>query len=345
MIRFAIFQNWGLGDLVMTTPVIAEFRRLYPDAELTLVVQGPAQAALMKESPLVDQILVIPPRSDRLGLFRFFLSLRKKRFDVAFVGTRISVLLPWLLKTLAGVPVIVGDGHKSHFLYDIRNHIDPAVHRVDRMLVTFALWSGQPSARPQFPLPCSAEAVRDARKLLAGFGLQPGRFVIVHPGSSVSAGTDKRIPVEVARQVAKELLALRPELRIAYIFGPDEVDLIPAFLDGNDRDVILSGHSLPTTIAIITHAAGLIGTDSSLGHIAASFGIPTITLCGPTIPTETSPYGDKANVITRLRELECQPCWGTPLYGHCPYDVRCMNELPESEIVRIAASWEASDPQ
>lgn len=94
--HFGIFQNWGLGDLIMTTPVIAEFRRLYPDARLTLVVRGAAQASLLRDSPLIDRILVMPPRSDRKNLLRFFLKLRRENLDVAFVGSRISPLLPLL---------------------------------------------------------------------------------------------------------------------------------------------------------------------------------------------------------------------------------------------------------
>jgi heptosyltransferase-2 len=342
-VHFGIFQNWGLGDLVMTTPVIAEFRRAYPDAKLTLVVRGKAQAALMKDSDLIGQILDMPPRSERLALVRFFVGLRHQKFDAAFIGTRVSASLPWLLKVLTGVPVVIGDGEKSRFLYTVRNKIDPDVHRVDRMLATLAMWSGQSPMPPRFPLPRSETAFKEARSILDEMGLQPGQFLVLHPGSSVSAGTDKRIPVDVAKRLADSILRQRPEFSIAYIFGPDEVELISRFANLGEQQVVLSGQSLPITMAIISQAAGLIGTDSSLGHIAASFGVPTITLCGPTIPSETAPYGEKAKVITRLKKLECQPCWGTPLYGQCPYDVRCMNELPESEIVRMATAWDARD--
>jgi ADP-heptose:LPS heptosyltransferase len=323
----------------MTTPVIAEFRRLYPDARLTLVVRGAAQASLLKESPLIDRILVMPPRSDRKNLLKFFLKLRRENLDVAFVGSRISPLLPLLLRGLTGVPAVIGDGSRASFLYTIQNEIDPKVHRVDRMLQTFSMWSGRPPAEPRFPLPFSEETLRGVRSDLHDRGLESQRFVIVHPGSSVNAGTEKRIPVGVSRRIAAGLLAQRPGLKVVYIFGPDELDLMDSFKELSEQETIISGYSLPATIAAITQAAGLIGTDSSLGHIAASFGIPTITLCGPTIATETSPYGSKANVITRSETLECQPCWGTPLYGRCPYGVRCMNELPESHVVAIASSW------
>lgn len=341
--HIAIIQNWGLGDLVMTTPVIAEFRRLYPDSRLTLVVRGKPQAMLMEGSPLVDQILTMPARSDRKALARFILSLRREKFDVAFVGTRISSYLPWLLKILAGVHVIVGDSDKPSRVYDVRNKVDPKVHRVDRMLETFSIWSGRAPEAAQFPIPCHAKAVQEAGAVLARAGLVRGRFLVLHPGSSLTAGTDKRIPADVALRVAIDLLGRRPDLSVAYIFGPDEVDYIPAFADAGERQVVLSGHSLPVTIALISQAAGLIGTDSSLGHIAAAFGVPTATLCGPTIPSETAPYGHKADIVTRAEKLDCQPCWGTPLYGHCPYDVRCMRELPEPSIVDIAAAWPARE--
>lgn len=337
--HFAIVQNWGLGDLVMTTPVIAEFRRLYPDSRLTLIVRGPAQASLLADSPLVDQVLVMPARSELLGMLRFFLGLRQQHFDVAFVGTRISVLLPLLLKLVSRIRTIVGDGDELKFLYSVRNSIDPNTHRVERMLTTFSMWSGKEPAAPQFPLPCSHQLVSEARRDLANKGVRTGPFIIIHPGSSVNAGTDKRIPVAVAQRIAERLIRRHADLHIAYIFGPDEVDLLPRFSDIGEREILLSGYSLASTIAIIAQASGLVGTDSSLGHIAASFGVPTVTLCGPTIPTETAPFGDNAKVVKRLDVLECQPCWGTPLYGRCPYGVRCMNELPEAEIIAIASSW------
>ena len=340
--HFAIVQNWGLGDLVMTTPVISEFRRLYPDGRLTLVVRGKAQAALMAGSPLVDQILEMPANSDRLALFRFYRDLRRQHIDVAFVGTRIGGWLPWLLKGLAGVPTLIGDGRKEKypFIYRVRTKVDPAEHRVDRMLRTFSQWSRQQPAPAHFPIPCGDAATEQARSVLAAKGLRTGRFIVVHPGSSGgSGGLDKRIPVDVARRIADNIVKASPELSVAFVFGPDEVDLMDSFTRLGERQVTLSGQPLGTTIAVVSQASGFVGTDSALGHIAAAFDIPTATLFGPTIPTETVPYGGKAKVIRRLEKLECQPCWGTPLYGRCPYGARCMHELPESKIVDSAIAW------
>ncbi|WP_431235203.1 glycosyltransferase family 9 protein [Mycolicibacterium psychrotolerans] len=339
--HFAIVQTWGLGDLIMTTPVISEFRRLNPDSKLTLIVRGKPQAALMQGSHLVDQVLTMPPIGDRAAVLKFFLRLRKQHVDVAFIGSRIEGRLPAYLRILAGIPVIVGDGTNkgSRIFYAVRNQIDPEVHRVDRMLETFAMWSRRSPMAARFPIPRSEAALEEAETILADNDLQPGRYVVIHPGSSVSDGTAKRIPAEVARRIADQIVDKCADCAIAFIFGPDDGDLIPSYTGLAARQVILSGNSLQSTIAIISQAGGFIGSDSSLGHIAAAFAIPTITLFGPTIPTETAPYGENARVVRRLEKLECQPCWHTPLYGHCPYGVRCMHELPESLIVETAAAW------
>ncbi len=347
--HFGLFQTWGLGDLIMTTPVICEFRRLYPDGKLTLIVRGKAQAALMAGSDLVDEILVMPSSSDRLKLVKFFGGLREHKIDAAFIGTRISPLLALALKYISGISTIIGDGDASSKrlagVYTVRHSIDPSVHRVDRMLETFSLWSGQPVSPPGFPVTLDHDAHQEALKIIYEQNMQPGKFVVIHPGSSVAAGTDKRIPIDVAQRIASEVLEHNPGIKIGYALGPEELDLLPALQNGlQPRQVILTGHSLAVTAAIISEAMGLIAADSGLGHVASAFEVPTVTLFGPSIPSETRPYGPVASMAARETKLECQPCWGTPRYGHCPYDVRCMHELPEAHVVTVVLGWASQMP-
>ncbi len=337
--RFAIFQSWGLGDLVMTSPVVSEFRRLHPEAHLLLVVRGKAQAALLQASPLVDQIKVMPQRHEKAMLFRFFWNLRPDRIDVAYVGTRISPILPLLLRVVSGIRIIVGDGDRCSFLYTYRNSVDPLVHRVDRMLETFSLWSRHAPRAPVFRLPVPSSADTEATRVLADRRLTPGRYVVVHAGSSRGSAREKRIPVGVVRRFVGHLRAIDPESQLVLIFGPDDVDLLAAFEPLGEGFARLSSLELGVTIAILSRARGLIGTDSALGHIAAAFDVPTITLVGPTNPDETRPYGSRSLVVKRRESLPCQPCWGTPNYGNCPNGVLCMNELPVLDIVELVKSW------
>lgn len=340
--HFAIFQTWGLGDLVMTTPVISEFRRLYPEGQLTLIVGGRQQAELMKDSPFVDQVLQLPQTSTRISNFRFFFGLRRRGIDAAFMGTRIEPRFAWLLRGVGSIPVIIGDAVEvtHRYPYTLCNSIDPVEHRVDRMLKTFALWSQHPPSPPKFSIATKYDEVREAISFLVTKGLTPRRFVVFHPGSSGGPKQrDKRIPAEVARRVADNLVRSRDDVSIAFIFGPDDIDLIPHFKELGPRQVVLTDCPLSTTVAILSLATGFIGSDSGLGHIAAALDVPTITLIGPTNPSETATYGSRATTIKRLEKLECQPCWFGPLQGRCPHGIRCMHELPEYDIVATVMTW------
>lgn len=339
--HFAVFQPWGLGDLTMTTPVLAEFRRLHPGSKLTLIVGGPQQAALMKGSPLVDKILVLPNEATGVAQFMGFLKLRMKRIDVVFIGTRVARNIPSYLRHVSGIPVIIGDSlDGARDPYTVCNTIDPSQHRVERMLDTLALWTGQRPDPPHFSIGCVGQASGEVRTLLAEKSLQPGRFVVIHPGSAGGRiQRDKRIPAEVALRVAKTVVDNRADLSVAFILGPQDVGLIAELTQAGPRRVILSGCSLPTTVGILAQAAGFIGSDSGLGHIAAALGIPTVTLIGPTIPSETAPYGPRATTVQRRERLACQPCWYTPLRGQCPYGVRCMHELAEEDITTTVMTW------
>jgi ADP-heptose:LPS heptosyltransferase len=331
--HIAYFQNWGLGDLVMTVPALTELRRIYPEAKLTLVVRGKAQTALLEGNPLVDQVLNMPPRARKLALAKFLWRLRHERIDVAFVGTRISPLLPLLLRSITGVRTLVGDGAAAKFLYTVHVPVAEGVHRVDRMRQAVSAFSNAELDPVRFPLAVSASEQARADTYLLDRGLQRGSYIVIHPGSSAIAGTDKRIPAEVVRRTIAGIRARRPDARVALLFGPDELDLVDSYAPYDECVVAFTGTSLGVTQSLLAGARAFVGTDSAPGHLAAAAGTPTFTVAGPTKPLETAPWGPNARVVTRTEPFECQPCWGTPLYGKCPFGVRCMLGLPEEDLV------------
>ncbi|NLH81900.1 MAG: glycosyltransferase family 9 protein, partial [Phyllobacteriaceae bacterium] len=72
---------------------------------------------------------------------------------------------------------------------------------------------------------------------------------------------------------------------------------------------------------------------SAPGHLAAAFGVPTVTAVGPSDPDETRPWGPLSRVVRSREDLACRPCWFTPLHGNCPHQGRCMTEITSDQIV------------
>ena len=333
MKTIGVYQNWGLGDLVMTVPVLAELRRLHPEARIVLMVHGRPQGDLLASSPLVDEILQIPQSYKDVRQIRFFARLRAERLDAVFVGTRVSPLVAFMLRVVSGVRVVVGDGNRHRFLYTVRNRISPGVHRVERMLETLALWTGVRVDRPAFPLPISDEDRRSAAARLAAEGLADRRYVAHHPGSSRGRGNEKRLPQKLVREVIAALADRDPDLRHVLLFGPADRELIAQFEPLPPQAVILSDLRLGETEAVIAAAEAFLGSDSALGHIAAALGVPTVTAVGPSDPNETRPWGPLSRVVLSREDLACRPCWFTPLHGNCPHQGRCMTEITPDQIV------------
>ena len=77
--RIAVLRLGTLGDAMLTTPLYAGLKRLYPSAELT-VIASQWNATIAKNHPAVDTVVAIPP--GLRGLKQWGTTLISKRFDL-----------------------------------------------------------------------------------------------------------------------------------------------------------------------------------------------------------------------------------------------------------------------
>ena len=92
--------------------------------------------------------------------------------------------------------------------------------------------------------------------------------------------------------------------------------------------------SISQLINIISSIDLFITGDSGPMHLAASFQIPSITIFGPTIDTETSQWMNKKSVVVK-KNLDCQPCMQRvcPLKHH-----NCMKLIKANDILNAIDS-------
>lgn len=63
--HIAVLSFSALGDLLVALPFIAEIRRIYPYAQITLVCQRPAVAQLAQQLRIADTIHLLPQKARR----------------------------------------------------------------------------------------------------------------------------------------------------------------------------------------------------------------------------------------------------------------------------------------
>jgi heptosyltransferase-2 len=136
--------------------------------------------------------------------------------------------------------------------------------------------------------------------------------------------------VEIARKLVDERAA-----QVVILCGPNEKDVAREIARRADdpRVVSLADQRLGIglTKACVKQLALLITTDSGPRHFAAAFGVPVVSLFGPTHIAWTRTYHPHA--IHMRQPVPCGPCQ-QPV---CPEGHhRCMKELSPASVFSAA---------
>lgn len=325
--KLAVFMpNW-VGDAVMATPALRAIRSHFRDAEIVAVLRRPIDDVLAGTG-LCDRVLIHAPRGRdpwQRGP-RFSMRLRAERFDLA-------VLFPNSLRT-ASMAFAAGARRRVGFSRDVRGWLltDPLTPRrrsrphpvIDEYLrIAAHLGCEHLSREMQLAvLPVDIERFEAFRDRLPA-ELRSRPLVTLNPGGAFGAA--KHWPTEhfgqLARRIATEL-----DRTAVVLCGPAERD--------QARDIVrLANHPLVASMADETPSIGLtkaairasellVTTDSGPRHFAAPFGVPVVTLFGPTHIAWSETFSRDA--VHLQVPVDCGPCQQrTCPMGHH----RCMREL------------------
>lgn len=329
-----VIQTSFLGDMVLTTPLIAELARRGP----VDVVAIPASAPLLANNPDVREVIAYDKRGADAGVRGFWRMARalKGRAASAYLGQ--GSMRSAALALAARIPHRVGfDTSAGRALYTVRVPNRDGVHHAKRLWLLAGVRDEpeRESLRPRlFPGTIERQAVDT---LLARFDGAAIPLVALAPGS---VWATKRWPFYAA--LAQQLSSLA---RLVIIGSKDDTVLARAIADAAPADRVLdaTGHlSLLASAELIGRSAAIVTNDSAPLHLASAMGTPTVAVFGPTIPAfGFGPLAPQAAVVEH-DELACRPC---DRHGpqRCPLGHwRCMRELSPERIANIVSGYLAS---
>jgi heptosyltransferase-2 len=325
--------NW-VGDAVIGVPALRRLRRLFSDAEITLVVR-PWAEGLFADAEFVDKLLIY----DRLGPLSVFEQVREwrsARFDLAvlFQNAFEAALIPFLARVPLRVgyatdgrgwflthPLVVPENrnqeHEVFYYLNIVAHLESILNH-ERNTDSDAL---------EASLIVSYSRQQAAAGQLLAFGARDGRLnVAICPGSINSRA--KRWPAERYAQLADRLIEDH-NANVLLIGSRDEAEVSTEVTQTMKHDAInLTGKtSLAEVVAMLSLADILVTNDTGPAHIAAALGRPTLVIFGPTNPLTTRPYSETAEIIRH--PPDCAPC----MLRDCPIDHRCMTAITVEEVL------------
>ena len=325
--KIAVFlPNW-VGDAVMATPAMRAIRTRHPEAEVVGVLRPPI-GDVVAGTGLVDRVLTYDPRGTDpwRRSFRFALRLRYERFDLAVLFPN-SVRTAWL--ALAG-----GAKRRVGFARDGRGLLltdrlapfskstpNPVLDEYLRLAAS--LGCDASSKRMELAATAADEARFDAFRSTLTTGQTSRPYVAFNPGGAF--GSAKHWPAahfaKLAKRVADEL-----DRTVLVLCGPAEREIAREIVRQAGHPLVTSLADVPLSIgltkAAVRSAELLVTTDSGPRHFAAPFGVPAVTLFGPTHIAWSETYAPGA--VHLQVPVDCGPCQERtcPLGHH-----RCMTEL------------------
>ena len=330
--------NW-LGDAVMCEPALRGLRRLFPDAQIALLVK-PAVADLFVGHPALTRVLTYDSKGRHAGLpgkWALAGQLRRQGFDLAILFQ--NAFEAAFLTFLAGVPRRYGyatDG-RSLLLSDSVAVPDrrTLVHQVRYywdLLKPLGL-TGDPPAPELVVFPEEEKAM--AGRFAKG-GLTPTDIIVgINPGSTYG-GAKRWLPERFAEVTDRLSHTIResPGKQVSVvIFGAAGEERLGQDIAARLRlpSLVLSGATtIRELMAALKRCAMLLTNDTGPMHIASAFQVPVVAIFGPTDWRTTSPFGN-AHAIVR-QPVDCAPC----LLRECPIDHRCMTRVTVDQVHEAA---------
>ncbi|MBU3600772.1 lipopolysaccharide heptosyltransferase II [Polynucleobacter sp. AM-25C3] len=337
-----IAPNW-IGDAVMSQPLLANIKTLYPQSQID-VLASPWVAPIYRACTEVGQVIEAGLVHKKLqwGLRKQLArQLEANQYEACFVlpNSFKSALIPWL----ANIPFRIGYRGEMRFgLINIALDNPSKVNRPPMANHYLALSNAldhshemDTSHRADPKLNVSPIAKQSVSIKLQADSINEKSLYVLCPGAEY--GTTKRWPTEHFADLAKKLIGNEADVRVILLGSKGDHALGEEItsLAANTSQIHnwCGDTSLDEAIALIGVSKALVSNDSGLMHIGAALKVPQVAIFGSSDPHHTPPLSDKAKVI--WLNLPCSPCHKR----ECPLGhLKCLNDiLPETVLNTIQA--------
>lgn len=305
-LRILILRPDRLGDVVLSTPLPREIKKIFPDAFVAVLVRNYTKA-IYTNNPFVDEIFV----EEELGE-SFWQRVKRIR---SFSFTHAVALLPteknnWLL-FFSGIKIRIGVGHKFYqFLSNAksiyRRKYIPLRNEADYCLDSLRkIGIENPSTAVAIYL--SDEEKKRVLEIRASFSISKKVFVGIHATCGKSA---PNLSLSEYRRLAEQLV----QIKNIQVFITEK-EILDELKNIEGVSYYFENISLRDSIIAFSAMDVLISASTGPMHIAAALKVKTLSLFCPLPACEPKlwgPQGNEAHFIMPDENYCRKVCSGNP---------------------------------
>ena len=313
-----------LGDAVLLTPALRALRENFSNAELHLLVPEEI-APIFQHLPWLNRVWAMPRRRGSASLRQtlpVIRELRRERFDrsVDFASNDRGAILSFLIGARQRLGWALRGGFLGRpFCYNQRVALETGErHESARLAHLLSAWGITPTS-------LEAEIRSDPAMAASAEKLLPAGTILCHAASSQPK---KEWPLGHWAEFYR--LAAAAGLRVAFTtaVGAREQQLtaeLKKILP--DAAVLPAIPGLPLFLAVLNRAEVFISGDTGPLHFAASLGVPTISLFGPSSAAQWAPFGRRHQALTG------GPCGCDGNWAICQNASHCLAAITPEKVL------------
>ena len=290
----------GIGDEILFMPVIQNLRKNYPNAKITLCLEG-RSSAFIKLTNLLDNYFCvdIKTKNKYFEMLKLYFKALFGRYDLVISAGSNSLIAPILFFT--GIKTRVGYNTSSLAKKILTHAIELNKNQYAGMMYFDLV---KEITNGEFELPHIYVEELEKNK----------NSVLVHPGVSKISIQKNIIKSFNAKEWAEVIrLLLRRNKTVYLAGGPDDSDCINEIREELKQDDLTNlidmfgkTKNIFDLVKLIKSSEILICSDSAPMHIGVATNTKTIAIFGPTDDETLLPKSD--NFIALKNDIKCRPC-------------------------------------
>lgn len=322
-----------MGDVAMTVPVLRAMELKYPEVAIT-VVSRPFFKPLFNDLTNVSFFAADVNKRHKgfMGILKLFSDLKKLNIDaIADVHNVLRSKVLGILFSLSGKKCVkIDKGRKE------KKALTRTKNKVFKQLKTTHERYADVFRKLGFEIDLNKDVLLEKKELPKNIsnkiGVKNEQWIGIAPFAQYES---KMYPLDLMEKVIQEIA--QQDVKI-FLFGGGKIEaqkLQEIALHYKNVSAVANIFSFDDELKLISQLDCMVSMDSGNAHLAALFGVPTITLWGATHPyTGFAPFLQpfNHNILPDLKKYPNLPC---SIYGNkvCDGYENVMQSIPVEKVI------------